>query len=176
MDKQMILHKLNKYKLKLESQPNNIIYQNKVTHYGNMVGGMSWERNDNNKHTKTINKNDKKIIYEYNIETKTLNKKIYNGTTNELIDETNFMKDTKFKKKLNNQIRYYNIESIEHNFIKNYNNSIYLYHLYITVKTIIKNNLNQANLSLQQTSRFEVAGEDINADKLLNVKSNDIVV
>jgi hypothetical protein len=39
MDKQVILHKLQKYQTKLRSNPSNYIYQQKVTYYGHMSGG-----------------------------------------------------------------------------------------------------------------------------------------
>jgi hypothetical protein len=41
MDKQLILHKLQKYQTKLRNNPTNYIYQQKVTHYGHMIGGVN---------------------------------------------------------------------------------------------------------------------------------------
>ncbi len=42
MEKEVILYKLQKYQTKLNNNPNNIIYQQKVTYYGSMIGGDNW--------------------------------------------------------------------------------------------------------------------------------------
>jgi hypothetical protein len=35
----LLLHKLNKYQIKLEQNPNNTIYQRKIDYYVNLIGG-----------------------------------------------------------------------------------------------------------------------------------------
>ena len=100
MDKQIYLYKLNKYKLKLESQPYNVIYQQKVTHYEHMSGGLfggKW---------KQVFSDTSKTIYNYKnlFVTKNHNNQnnnFYIGTNKTTIDATgNFIGDTDKEKRL----------------------------------------------------------------------------
>jgi hypothetical protein len=60
MDKQVILHKLQKYQTKLRSNPTNYIYQTKVTQYKHMIGGGGgWRMIEG-----PINKTGKNFIYQ----------------------------------------------------------------------------------------------------------------
>jgi hypothetical protein len=66
-----LLYKLHKYQRKLDFSPTNIIYQQKVMHYYNLVGGNPFEFLDSKKETPV----QKKAIKEIEQETKEKKKK-----------------------------------------------------------------------------------------------------
>ena len=61
----LLLHKLNKYQIKLEQNPENSIYQNKVNYYTDLIGGWPWDNkiyyNFNSNLLETGHTNPKKI-------------------------------------------------------------------------------------------------------------------
>jgi hypothetical protein len=91
MDNEVNLHKLQKYRLKLRSNPSNYVYQQKVTYYGNMMGGENIFRNC--KFWKPVYDNKDKTIYNYgklfvNIYHNNNNNNFYIGTVKTRIDES----------------------------------------------------------------------------------------
>ena len=79
MDKQVISYKLQKYQTKLRSNPSNNVYQQKVTQYGKMVGGIGgnrpWIKSGNN-----YEYSDSPYTFEYIPSETKIIRKINNGT------------------------------------------------------------------------------------------------
>jgi hypothetical protein len=65
MDKQVILHKLQKYQTKLRNNPSNYVYQQKVTQYEHMIGGggTPWRTNNMVEYTYRDVFGDRKFLY-----------------------------------------------------------------------------------------------------------------